>query len=384
MQDLKPMGAVAALYSGDNRELSAAIIASLSQRIFKVGKIRPAGWLRTAMARLSHRILKWTTRSSSSTDAHGVETTVFSNRLMERSRHPYAKSLLTSSCVDFVSLVEGGDSMNGPYMMLSPEIKKNSDVWDRLFLDSIQGRDVQSRIIWETQATYEAAKLRLNRGEPVRMKAVAAGTGLSMMLVYDRLVRDGFNPELITARITDRDAVSIEKANRLLDTLAGTWNPRPGFNWRHGITAVVEDLFASENPTGSAAGERYHIVTAIGILEYFQGSSYATTEQRLGPVQALDEVTAYHLVERLADMTTDDARLIVNSYRKHVSTRILELFGKRFDYRREEDLSTLLASVNFRPTQMVGSGNIYDVQVYQRNAPDAGSVAATASSSGQK
>lgn len=375
---LKPMGAVAALYSADNRELSAAIMASLSRGIFDGRKLRPAGWLRSSMARFSHRVLKWTTRTATRTDADGVETTVFSNRILERSRHPYAKSLLTSSSVDFVSLVEGGDSMNGPYMMLSPEIKKNSDVWDRLFLDSVQSRDVQSRIIWETRATYEAAKRWLNKGKPVRMKAVAAGTGLSMMLVYDKLIRDGFNPELITARITDRDATSIEKANCLLDTLAGGWDKTSGFDWRSGITAVAEDLFAGESSAGPAADQRYDIVTAIGILEYFQGSSYATTEQRLGPGQPVDAVTAHHLVKRLAEMTMTDAELIVNSYRNHVSTRILELFGKRFDYRRTEDLSTLLAS-NFRPAQLVGSGNIYDVNVYERNllvaagAPTAGS-----------
>ena len=380
MQDLKPMDAVTALYSAENRELSVAIMESIGRGIFEGVQVKPAGWMKNALARISHLVLKWTTRSETSTDASGIATTVFSNRLLERSRHPYAKSLLTSSSVDFESLVEGGDSMNGPYMMLSPELRKNSGLWDKLFLDSVQSRDVQTRIIWETLATYEAAKRWLELGEPVRMKAVAAGTGLSLMLAYDKLVTEGFNPELITARITDRDAKSIDKANRLLDTLAGNRDKKSVFNWRSGITAVTEDIFTGEGSAGEAE-ERYNVVTAIGILEYFQGSSCATTEGRLNSGLRADVVTAYDLVNRLADITTDGASLIVNSYRNHVSTRILELFGKRFDYRSREDLRTLLASVNFRPSQLVGSGNIYDVKVYEKTCLEAAGLPPTGSNS---
>jgi hypothetical protein len=58
---------------------------------------------------------------------------------------------------------------------------------------------------------------------------------------------------------------------------------------------------------------------------------------------------------------------VINSYRNDPSTRILELFGKRFDYRRPENLRTLLAEEGFRPVQIVGSGNIYDVKVYVKD-----------------
>ena len=119
--------------------------------------------------------------------------------------------------------------MNGPYMMLSPEIRKNGGLWDRIFFDSIQSKDVQVRFIHETQATYTAAKRVLDRGESVRIKAVAAGTGLSLILVYDKLIRDGYDPKSITAVITDRDPANTEKSNRLLGKLANhpEQPPRP-------------------------------------------------------------------------------------------------------------------------------------------------------------
>ena len=63
-------------------------------------------------------------------------------------------------------------------------------------------------------------------------------------------------------------------------------------------------------------------------------------------------------------MTVDGGHLIINTYRNDPSTRILELFGKRFDYRHEENLRALLAAQSFLPVLLVGSGNIYDVKVY--------------------
>jgi len=66
-------------------------------------------------------------------------------------------------------------------------------------------------------------------------------------------------------------------------------------------------------------------------------------------------------------MLTDRGSLIVNTMRNDPSTRILELFGRRFVYRARKDLQALLASVNFRPERLVGSGNIYDVEVYEKN-----------------
>jgi hypothetical protein len=70
---------------------------------------------------------------------------------------------------------------------------------------------------------------------------------------------------------------------------------------------------------------------------------------------------------RLSEMTTDRASLIVNTYRNDASTRILEVFGRKFDYRNRDNLRSLLASVNFRSARLVGSGNIYDVEVYEKN-----------------
>lgn len=365
MHNLKPMDAVAALYSQDDHKVSAAIMASLSREIFHGSDIKPAGRLKQALARISHRVLQRTTRTAVRVDEEGRESTIFSNRLLERSGHPYAKSLLTSSKSECAALVEGGDPMNGPYMMLSPEIRKNCGLWDRLFFDSVQSRDVQARIIWETRATYETAKMWLERKEPVRLKAVAAGTGLSLMLVYDKLIRDGYNPELITALITDRDQANIDKANRLLSTMAAAGDKKLGFDWKCGITAATEDIFSGAED--SLAHERYDVVTAIGILEYFQGSSYTTSEQRLRLESAAESTTAHDLVQRLTAMTTDRARLVLNTYRDHASTRILELFGKRFDYRRREDVHALLASVNFRPARLMGSGHIYDVEAYEKH-----------------
>ncbi len=367
MQNLKPMDAVAALYSQDDSKVSAAIMASLSQAIFHEGEIKPAGRLKQVLARISHRVLEMTTRTSHHHDEEGRKATIFSNKLLERSGHPYAKSLLTSSASELVTLVEGGDPMNGHYMMLAPEIKNNCGLWDKLFFDSVQSRDVQARIIWETRACYESAKIWLERNEPVRLKAVAAGTGLSLMLVYDRLIRDGFNPELITARITDRDQANIDKANRLLDTLAATKDQKLGFDWKCGITAAAEDIFAGVSPEDTAAHDRYDIITAIGILEYFKGSSYTTSEQRLRLESPVESATAHDLVRRLTAMTTDRARLILNTYKDHASTRILELFGKRFDYRRREDMHQLMQSVNFRPARLMGSGHIYDVEAYEKH-----------------
>jgi len=65
--------------------------------------------------------------------------------------------------------------MNGNYMMLVPEIRKSGGLWDRLFLDSVQGKDVRLRLALETRAMYEEARRWLQKEEPVRLKAVAAG-----------------------------------------------------------------------------------------------------------------------------------------------------------------------------------------------------------------
>jgi hypothetical protein len=161
--------------------------------------------------------------------------------------------------------------------------------------------------------------------------------------------------------------VNITKANRLLDKLATTRERKVGPGSGCGISAEMEDVFAENAKREAACTARYDVVTAIGILEYFQGFSYRTTEQRLKLKQPVESATAQDLAKRLYDMTTDRGNLIVNTYRTHASTRILELFGRRFDYRNRENLRSLLSSVKFRPARLMGSGNIYDVEIYEKN-----------------
>lgn len=367
MQDLTPMTAVAALYATDQPELADAIVTSLSQVIFHENTAKPAGKGKVFTGRVAERVAKWTTRSSNNTNEDGVNVTLFRNRLMQRSGHPYAQALLSSSHSDSSALVEGGDPMNGPYMMLSPVLRRNGGVWDKIFLDSVQAKDVQVRFVHETRATYETAKRLLDRGESVRMKAVAAGTGLSLILVYDKLVRDGFDPKSILAVITDRDHANSEKSNRLLAKLSTTRNAQRIPGHPHGIFAIPEDVFEGPDPSVADLHIPYHIVTAIGILEYFQGVSHGTTEQRLMLHGPEEPVTAGHLAERLGEMTTHGGNLIINTYRDHSSIRILEHFGKRFNFRHREQLHELLAPQNFRSYHLVGSGHIYDVEVFEKS-----------------
>ena len=360
------MEAAKALFSSNHHELSEEIVASLSRAIFSGCDIKPAGWIQRILARVSYRILKWTTTSSNGEDESGSKVAIFRNTIMEQTRHPYARLLLASSRSETASLIEGGDPMNGNYMMIAPEIRRSGGLWDRLFLDTVQGKDVRLRMALETRATYETARRWLEEEKPVRLKAVAAGTGLSMILVYDRLIRDGYNADLITATITDREEANITNANRLLDNLATTRDRKRSPESGCGISAETEDVFA-ENRRGDAVSiARYDIVTAVGILEYFQGFSYCTTEQRLKLEPPVESARALDLAKRLYEMTTDRGSLIVNTYRNDASTRILELFGRRFDYRNRENLRALLASVNFRPARLAGSGNVYDVEVYEK------------------
>lgn len=366
MQDLKPMTAVAALYAEDQHDLTEAIVASLSHAIFHGNETKPANKGKIFIGRVSHKVVRWTTKARSSGDGNAI--TLYRNFLFERSGHPYARSLLASSRSETIALVEGGDAMNGPYMMLSPEIRKNSGLWDRIFFESVQSKDVQLRFMLETQATYHAAKRVLDRGESVRIKAVAAGTGLSLILVYDKLIRDGFPPQAITAVITDRDAANTAKSNRLLAKLASTRNHHNVAGHPYGIFAMAEDVFDGPDPLAIALHAPYNIVTAIGILEYFQGGSHGTTEQRLMLHEPEEPVTARDLAARLAAMTSDRGCLIVNTYRDHSCIRILELFGKRFDFRDRGHLRDLLEPLNFRSFHLAGSGHIYDVEVFEKSA----------------
>lgn len=366
MPPLKPMDAVSALYSVHKPEVSIAVFNSLSQAIFEGHGIQPAGILKRLLSRFSHRLLTRTTTAVQERDAHGNESTIFRNALLERSGHAYAQSLLGSLKTENAALVEGGDPMNAQYMMIPPAIRKNGALWDRLFFDSVQGRDVQLRFIRETRATYQSAKRRLEAGDPVRMKGVAAGTGLSLILTYDKLIAEGYPAELITAIVTDRDTANIEKARRLLANLPSTKDrlfcPIQGF----GISAESEDIFGGTHSEEGNLAEPFHVVTAIGIFEYFQGVTLTTTEQRHRHPSPEDIYSAIDLAHRLKFMTADDGHLIVNTYRDDPSARILEIFGRKFDYRNRAHLSTLLSHADFHPSELIGSGHVYDVEVFRK------------------
>ena len=362
---LRPMDAVVALYAEGSHEMSEALIASLSRAVFDTGHVASAGRLQRLMARIAYRVLKWTT-TARETDHKDRDEGAFSNPLLQRTGHPYARALLDSSRRETESLVEGGDPMNGPYMMLSPEILKASNIWDRIFLHSVQGKDVQLRFIWETRATYEAARSRLENGGSVRMKTVAGGTGLSMIVAYDRLIQDGYDPKRITVRITDRDQANVDKAARLLAKLTSHRGRTTNEESDGGISVGREDIFDDGPGTDASTGAKYDVITAVGILEYFQGFTSHTTEHALGMEQPEEASTARCVAARLDKMTTDSAALIVNTTRLHSSTRILELFGKRFDYRNRENLSALMATANFCNPKLIGSGHIYDIEVYEK------------------
>lgn len=341
------MDAVVALYSEDRAETADLLFHQLSREIFEVPDPAPAPALQQALAFLTYRVVKRTTRR---------EGAVLRNGLLERSGHPYARALLVSSSAENEALVEGGDPMNGPYMMLVPEIRESATIWDKLFFSSVQGRDVQLRFRWETKGTFEQARRRLSSGQTVRMKALAAGTGLSMILAYDRLVKEGHRN--ISCQITDRDAANTAKTSRLLEKLG----PRRG--WKlgpEGISAQTEDIFA-----GRSADSGFDIITAVGILEYLQGHTCDTTERRQGVIETTDERNAVHLAETISAMANPNASAIVNSYRPHRCTRLLEVFGKRFDYRGKLELDAVMAKGGFRPARTMGSGVIYDVVIYEK------------------
>ena len=347
---LRPMDAVAALYRGEDAELSEAILTDLSQQVFHGPEAGLAGPAQRFMARLSLRLLQATTRI----DHSGPAEVTYRNRLLESSGHPYALSLLNSTTAETANLVEGGDPMNGPYLMLAPGIKANGNRWDRLFFNSVQGKDVQKRFILETRATYEAAKAILQSGRPARIKAVAAGTGLSLILTYDKLIREGCDPASLTAFITDRDAGNTRKTKHLLGKLATTRDHRFTCGNGYGIAARTEDLFREPDQEP----DPFDIVTAVGILEYFEGTTTGTTRERLGLPAPPGGFNDTDVAARLAVMACPGGQLIINTYRHHASIRILELFGKRFAFRGRGQLASLLGRHGFQPLQCAGSGNI--------------------------
>ncbi len=108
------------------------------------------------------------------------------------------------------------------------------------------------------------------------------------------------------------------------------------------------------------------MVTAVGILDYLQGFTCDTTERSLGLQRLEEPMKAEYLAAKLGHMTAGAGDLIVNTYLPHASARILELFGRRFDYRNEENLTSLLATADFGTPRLVGSGNMYGVLVYEK------------------
>ncbi len=341
-----PMEAVDILYSEDNHELSEAIVASLSQQVFDGPPPKPANGLKRMLGFISFRLLKRTTSTRTKTGQDGQPFIAYQNSILQRSKHPYARALLETSDASSASFVEGGDPMNAPYMMISPEIKSTSRIWDRLLLDSVQGKDVQLRFVCEAKATLEAAKRRLEEGREIRLKAAAAGTGLSMILVFDRLIREGYDPALVTMVITDRSASNITKIERLLAKLTSTRDHLAQKGKPCGISARTEDLLEPE----STPDRPYQVVTLIGILEYFHGHTSTTTEEHLGHPSTELKPCAKELAHAIAATTSEHGTLIANTYRVEVGARILEIFGKKFRYRNREDLHTLCGLACFVPT----------------------------------
>lgn len=368
------MEAVGSLYGEGHEEMARAIVSSLGRQIFEAELPQPANFLRRRMAGLLFRLLKRTTKPHFREEDGGGRSVSYRNPILERSGHPYAITLLEPSRTDTASFVEGGDPMNAIYMMLSPEIARNSSTWDWILLNSVQGKDVQLRFTWETRMTRDLAARRLEKGLPVRLKAVAAGTGLSLILVVDRLIREGFPPERITATITDREEANIQKTLRLLRKLSSTrdllGSDRDRGAPASGLSAHVEDLLHPV-PEDEADG-RFDIVTLVGILEYFLGFTCATTEEHLGETTPEEAADAVGLIRKVHAMTSAGGVMIANSYRVEIGARILEIFGKRLRYRNRKELRELVAEAGFFPTGHFGSGHIYDVEVFSKPGPLSG------------
>ena len=363
------MEAVNALYSTDDAELAEAIVASLRNRIFDGAPPTPAKEGKRKMSKLIYGVLRRTTREETRKAADGHEYIAYRNPILESSKHPYALTLLTPSGADSANFVEGGDPMNAPYMMLCPEIRQTARLWDRLLLESVQGRDVQLRFVLETRFTYEAARQRLEAGKPVRIKAAAAGTGLSLILVFDRLIRDGYEPNLIHATITDRDESNVVKTGHLLAKLATTSAHRTDDTQRPGICDQVKDLMHlhSSKESANAAGETpYDIVTLVGILEYFPGHTCSTTDEHHGETPGDDDLAATDLLQKIDVVTTDDGTLIANSYRVEIGARLIELWGKRLFFRHRSDLESLVQTAGFASVGKFDHGHVYDVEAFQK------------------
>ena len=107
-------------------------------------------------------------------------------------------------------------------------------------------------------------------------------------------------------------------------------------------------------------------MTLIGILEYFSGFTCATTDEHLGHPASPAFSNAPEIIGKIRAMTAPSGLLVVNSYKVEIGARILEIFGKRLYFRTRQEMRALLESGGFAPTGEVGSGIVYDVEVFQK------------------
>ena len=341
MTKLTPMEAAIALFEEDDAT-STALVDSLSRVVFDTPQPAAASGVKRVLARLA---LRYLTRTTSVVDG------IHRNPSLERTKYDYALIMLHSTDEESANLVEGGDPMNAPYMMGLPEIRENATIWDRLFLDSVISLDVRLRFRWETTATYELAKAKLDTGSPVRLKAGAAGTGLSMVLAYHRLIKDGYEPERITVHITDRAPENCAKTNKLLAHLGYGGN----------ITAYPEDLLEAPEPE-----QPYDVLTLVGILEYFIGTTATTTEELQGKPAPTTGPQASALFQSAAKTLAPGGTLIINTFHKETGARLLEPFGKQFRYRTKTELTTLAKAANLSPIKSQGSSHVYNVELFEK------------------
>ena len=177
-----------------------------------------------------------------------------------------------------------------------------------------------------------------------------------MVVVLDRLVREGHDPALITATIADREAPNVAKAALLLGKLDST---RPLLESGR-VRAVTEDLLAP------APGGPYDVITVMGILEYFPGHTLTTTEQNHGHPAPEGPPHAEDLVRNIAAMTASGGALVTNTFRLLTAVRIMEVFGKKFRYRGRPEMQRLLAASGFVPAGRHHSANIFDVEIFRK------------------
>lgn len=354
LSKLRPMEAVRVLYDTGSEEEVSALFTSLSRAVFERRVPGGAPIIKRILARVVVPTIRLRTRRE--TDAAGHP--VYRNRLLESSGHSYARMLMQPSA----GYVEGGEPMNAVYLMLSPEIARNAGLWDRLLVDSVQGRETRRRFYWETRLVHAEAERCLAEHGSVNLHAYAAGTGLSMMLVVDRLLEHGHGPERIRAVISDHDPAHARKAIELARKL-----PRlrtfltPETQSTSGLSIREQDLFVPD-PDAPAVD----IATAVGILEYFHGETLTTSEELLGEKPDTDGPEAAELLRAVCRSLKPGAKLVVNSYRLEPAGRMLEAFGKRFRFRTREQLHALARQAGLEPTGEVCSGCIYDVEVFRK------------------